>query len=69
MLKLVEQDEIVLDDPVGQHRTSWELPDAEYSWGEVTPRRLLSHSAGLPAGGYETVPLDEEPPPFREALS
>lgn len=69
VLKLVEQDEIGLDDPVGQHLTSWEPPDAEYSWEEVTPRRLLSHSAGMPAGGYETVPMDEEPPPLREALS
>jgi len=69
VLKLLEQDEIGLDDPVGQHLTSWELPDAEYSWEEVTPRRLLNHSAGMPAGGYETVPLDEEPPPLHEALS
>nr|WP_257719848.1 serine hydrolase domain-containing protein [Natrialba magadii] len=68
VLKLVEQDEIGLDDPVGQHLTSWDPPDTEYSWEEVTPRRLLSHSAGMPAGGYETVPLDEEPP-LREALS
>ncbi|WP_233710812.1 serine hydrolase domain-containing protein [Natronococcus pandeyae] len=69
VLTLVEQDEIGLDDPVGQHLTSWELPDAEYSWEDVTVRRLLSHSAGMPAGGYETVQLDEEPPPLREALS
>ena len=69
VLKLVEEDEIELDDPVGHHITSWELPSAEYSWDAVTVRRVLSHSAGLPAGGYESVPLDEEPPPLREALS
>ncbi|MFA9427797.1 serine hydrolase domain-containing protein [Natronorubrum sp. A-ect3] len=69
VLKLVEQDEIALDDPIGQHLTSWERPDAEYSWEEVTVRRVLSHSAGLPAGVYESVSLDEEPPPLREALS
>ena len=67
--KLVERDEIALDDPVGQHITSWELPDAEYSWADVTVRGLLSHSAGMPAGGYESVPLEEDPPPLREALS
>lgn len=69
VLKLVERNEIALDDPVGQHLTSWERPDAEYSWEDVTVRRVLSHSAGLPAGGYEGVPVDEEPPSLREALS
>ncbi len=69
VLKLVEQGELELDDPVGRHLTSWERPDAAYSWDDVTVRRLLAHSAGLPAGGYESVPLDEEPPPLREALS
>ncbi|MFP8953747.1 serine hydrolase domain-containing protein [Natrialbaceae archaeon A-arb3/5] len=69
VLKLVEQGELALDDPVGRHLTSWERPDAAYSWDDVTVRRLLAHSAGLPAGGYESVPLDEEPPPLREALS
>ncbi|SDK58429.1 serine hydrolase domain-containing protein [Natronorubrum texcoconense] len=69
VLKLVEQDEIALDDPISNHLTSWEPPDAEYSWEEVTVRRVLSHSAGLPAGGYDSVPIDEEPPLLREALS
>ncbi|MCU4753548.1 beta-lactamase family protein [Halobacteria archaeon AArc-curdl1] len=69
VVKLVEQGEIALDDPIGHHITSWEPPDTEYSWEDVTVRRVLSHSAGLPAGGYESVPLDEEPPPLREALS
>lgn len=69
VLKLVEKDEIALDDPIGDHITSWEPPDAEYSWEEVTVRRVLSHSAGLAAGGYESVPLDVEPPLLREALS
>ena len=69
VLTLVKQDVLALDDPVGQHLTSWERPDAEYSWADVTVRRLLGHSAGMPAGGYESVPLDEEPPPLREALS
>lgn len=69
VLTLVEAGEIALDDPVGQHVTSWELPDAPYPWAAVTVRRLLAHSAGLPDGWYEDVPLDEEPPPLRDALS
>ncbi|WP_265109904.1 serine hydrolase domain-containing protein [Halosolutus halophilus] len=48
VLKLAERGEISLDDSVERHVTSWELPNAEYSWDEVTVRRLLSHSAGLP---------------------
>ena len=69
VLKLVEQDELALDDPVGNHLKTWELPTADYSWEDVTARRLLNHSAGMPTGGYESVPLDEEPPALREALS
>ncbi|MDG5820566.1 serine hydrolase domain-containing protein [Natronococcus sp. A-GB7] len=69
VVKLVEEGELALDDPVGQHLTSWERPDTEYSWADVTVRRLLNHSAGMPTGGYESVPLDEDPPPLREALS
>ncbi|MCU4744571.1 serine hydrolase domain-containing protein [Natronoglomus mannanivorans] len=69
IMKLVERGEIALDDPIEDHVTSWERPDAEYPWSAVTVRRLLSHSAGLPAGAYEAVPPDEEPPSLREALS
>ena len=69
VLRLVEQDEIGLDEPIDDHITSWEPPNADYSWEEVTVRRVLSHSAGLPAGGYESVPLYQEPPSLREALS
>lgn len=69
VLKLVERDDIALDDPVGAHVSSWDFPEAEYSWEEVTIRRLLSHSAGFPPGGYDDVPPDEEPPSLRDALS
>ena len=69
VMKLVEQDEIGIDDPVGDHITTWELPDAQHPWDGVTVQRLLSHSAGLPAGGYESVPPNREPPPLRKALS
>lgn len=69
VMKLVERGEIELDNPVGTHITRWELPDADFSWDEVTVRRLLSHSAGLPVGSFENVAPDEESPSLQEALS
>lgn len=69
VMTLVEAGELDLDDSVARHVTSWDLPPAAYPWEEVTVRRLLSHSAGLPAGGYDRVSPDEEPPSIQETLS
>ena len=69
VMKLVEQGAIGLDDPITAHVTTWEFPEAEHNWDEVTVRRLLSHSAGLPAGGYSEPPPADGTPPLHAALS
>ncbi len=69
VISLVERGMIGLDDPVGKYITSWELPDADFSWDQVTVRRLLSHSAGMPVGSFESVGLEEELPSLQAALS
>lgn len=65
VMRLVEAGRIALDDPIGQHLTSWTFPDSEYSWADVTVRRLLNHTAGLPPGRigaeYEYSPRDAHP--------
>lgn len=69
VMTLIEAGELDLDDSVARHVSSWDLPAAEYPWEEVTVRRLLSHSAGLPFGVYDDVSPDEEPPPIHDVLS
>jgi CubicO group peptidase (beta-lactamase class C family) len=41
-----------LDAPVAQH-----LPELPEAWGGITLRHLLSHTAGIPAGGYDSLDL------------
>ncbi|APW99609.1 serine hydrolase [Halobiforma lacisalsi AJ5] len=69
VMKLVETGEIDLEDPIERHVTSWELPDAPHPWDEVTVRRLLSHSAGIPPGGGGEVESGGEPPSIQTVLS
>jgi CubicO group peptidase (beta-lactamase class C family) len=52
ILRLVEQEVLALDDPVGEHLQTWTLPPTAFDHADVTIRRVLSHSAGLPAGFY-----------------
>jgi CubicO group peptidase (beta-lactamase class C family) len=50
VMRLVEQNLVNLDDPVQKYLGNWQLPESEYSVKEVTVRRLLSASAGMPLG-------------------
>lgn len=53
VMKLVELGKIDLDTPVSKYLKRWQLPPSEFDNGEVTVRRLLSHTAGLTDGlGY-----------------
>lgn len=70
VMKLVEHGLINLDDPVQQYLHSWSLPESEYNLNEVTIRRLLSNSAGVPLGslGEEYSP-NVHKPSLRQYLS
>ena len=63
VMRLVEQRLVGLDDPVQQYLKSWELPVSEKDRREITVRRLLSNSAGMPLGilGQEYAPQHEMP--------
>jgi CubicO group peptidase (beta-lactamase class C family) len=50
VMRLVEQGRIGLDDPVQRYLGAWRLPDSRFIEDEVTIRRLLSNSAGMPLG-------------------
>lgn len=53
VMKLYEDGLLDLDRPVMDYLTRWELPPSAFDNTGVTPRRLLSHTAGLTDGlGY-----------------
>lgn len=70
VLKLVEQGKLDLDRPVDGYLTRWHLPASPFSSGDVTARRLLSHTAGLIDGlGFGDYRLEEDLPTLEEALA
>jgi CubicO group peptidase (beta-lactamase class C family) len=68
VMTLVEEGRVALDDPVEPHLSGFPLPPSDFQPEEVTIRRLLSHSAGLPLGtlGIEFAP--GEPMPSLEEM-
>ncbi|WGI18011.1 serine hydrolase domain-containing protein [Methanonatronarchaeum sp. AMET-Sl] len=68
VLSLVEQGLVDLDSSIERYITSLELSESEWGWSQVTVRRLLSHSAGLPTVVYDNYGLDEEVPSLREVV-
>lgn len=63
VMKLVERGLINLDDPVQHYLKDFSLPKSEYNLNEITIRRLLSNSGGIPLGklGEEYSPNSERP--------
>ena len=63
VMKLVEQGKIDMDLPVSHYLHDWKLPESEFSQENVTVRRLLSHTAGMPLGDILTrfAPQDDRP--------
>jgi len=50
VMKLVEEGQVRLDDPLSKYLDTWTMPESEFSVQKVTVRRLLSNSAGVPLG-------------------
>ncbi len=67
VLKLAEQGLIDLDAPIETYLSRWQLPESEFDHSLVTPRRILSHSAGLSGGGDPGVQPGEPVPSLEEA--
>lgn len=70
VLHLVDKGLISLDDPVEKYLKDWKLPKSEFNNDEVTIRRLLSHTAGLPPHkGYLGVAPGKPLQSIEESLS
>ncbi|MDH4044404.1 MAG: beta-lactamase family protein [Gemmatimonadota bacterium] len=68
-LTLVEDGRLDLDADVNDYLTSWQLPDTVVAQGEkVTPRRLLTHTAGLTVHGFPGYARSERIPTAVEVL-
>jgi CubicO group peptidase (beta-lactamase class C family) len=52
VMTLVADGEVELDAPVSSYLSGWEFPASDHPTGEVTVRRLLSLSAGVPLGEF-----------------
>lgn len=69
VMRLVEQEKLDLDAPIGSVVERWTLPPSEYDADGVTIRRLLSHTAGLSVHGYIGFEAHETLPTIEESLS
>lgn len=68
VMRMVERGSVGLDDPVESHLRSFRFPESSWSAGEITIRRLLSHTAGLSLGGYPGFSPEDEIPSTVESL-
>ncbi len=68
-MRLVEQGRLALDEDVNVRLVSWKVPDNEFTRTEkVTPRRLLSHTAGLTVHGFGGYPACDPVPSVVQVL-
>ena len=69
VMSLVESNSINLDAPVSSYLSRWSLPESGFDNDRVTPRGLLSHTAGLTDGlGFGDYEASESLPTLEEAL-
>lgn len=70
VMRLVEQGEIDLDQPVVKYLKNWDFPETSFSIEKITVRQLLSHTAGMYIGDFMTrYSPEEEIPTLEENLS
>lgn len=68
-LRLAEERKISLDADINTLLRSWHLPESKFTEREkVTPRRLLTHSAGLTVWGFPGYALDAPVPTVPQLL-
>ncbi|MEP5613377.1 MAG: serine hydrolase domain-containing protein, partial [Cyclobacteriaceae bacterium] len=69
VLQLAEEGKIDLDANVNDYLTAWKVPENRYTtYKKVTPRRILSHSAGLTVSGFIGYSKDDAVPNVVEIL-
>ena len=69
VMALVERGLLDLDAPVDNYLTSWQLPTGGIDPQGITARGLMSHSAGLAAGGGSGVNPGYHMPSLVDTLS
>lgn len=67
-LKLAQEERFDIDAPISDILTSYELPETGFE-GDVTPRRILNHTAGLGVHGFAGYRTDERIPTAVEVLA
>jgi CubicO group peptidase (beta-lactamase class C family) len=67
-VELAERGALPLDAPLVDRLRPWPLPRSKQDARAITPRRLLSHTAGLSVGGYEGLPPDAPIPSTTASL-
>jgi CubicO group peptidase (beta-lactamase class C family) len=68
-LRLVQAGKLSLDEDVNAKLKTWRVPDNDFTKTErVTPRRLLSHTAGLTVHGFPGYDVSERVPTVVEVL-
>ena len=69
-LRIVEREELTLDEDVNLKLKSWKVPENQFTSNQhVTLRRLLSHSAGLSMHGVPEFAADAELPTLVQILN
>ncbi len=70
IMKLAEEKKIELEAPVLRYLKRWKLPQSKFNTGDVTIRRLLSHTAGIAdvGGGYAGFLPGKTPQSLVESL-
>jgi CubicO group peptidase (beta-lactamase class C family) len=64
LLKFVREGKIDLDKDINQQLTGWQLPASEFAKGTtITPRRMLSHTAGMSWAAFGTGYPASQPSP------
>ena len=69
VLAAAQEGELDLDAPINSILTSWTLPENEFTAeSDVTPRRLLSHTAGTTVHGFPGYGIDADVPTTVQVL-
>jgi len=68
-MKLVEAKKVSLDDSADRYLTRWHIPKSPYNEAGVTPRRLLSHTAGFNIEGNLGYDREKSRPPIEQVLN
>jgi CubicO group peptidase (beta-lactamase class C family) len=68
LMRLVEAGKVELDEPANRYLKGWQIQSTKFDPKGVTPRRLLSHTAGLTVHGFADYEPGAKLPSLVEVL-